>query len=312
MLDPHPRRQLCLIVEQHGQSIINEPKRCRGLLNDLAPQYRLENNLLMMALEQDIAEQLLTPSSFMNIELQLERLAQSLRDAIGVEEELAYWAVESWALALGVIQYPIPRAVQSKAEALPVLSPFSVKNTKKTRQLSFVVFFTAWMVAGLFIATIFDLSSKSTHERGASKPSAVNQAVLDVSKSSSDESVSVQQDGWTANYTGDAYYEVKNYLKAAEWYRKSAEQSYAKGQCNLGFMYENGYGVAKNYQQAADWYRKAAEQGNADGQNNLALMYENGYGVAKDRQKAVEWYRKAAEQGHYGAQQALKSLLETP
>ncbi|MFI3220880.1 MAG: tetratricopeptide repeat protein [Methylococcales bacterium] len=312
MLDPHPRRQLCLIVEQYGQPIMTDPKRCRGLLNDLAAQYRLENNLLMMALEQDIAEQLLTPSSFMTIELQLERLAQSLRDAIGVEEELAYWAVESWALALGVIQYPIPRAVQSKAEALPVLSPFSVKNTKKTRQLSFVVFFTAWMVTALFIVMIFDLSSKSTHKKDVSKPPAVNQSALELSTNSPDESIYDQKDGWTANNLGDAYYYGHDYQKAVEWYRKAAEQGYAAGQCNLGFMYTHGYGVPKDYQQAADWYRKAAEQGNADGQNNLALMYENGYGVAKDSQKAVEWYGKAVEQGHYGAQQALKSLLETP
>jgi len=178
MLDLHPRRQLCLIIEQYGQSIMTDPKRCRGLLNDLAPQYRLENNLLMMALEQDIAEQLLKPSGFVPIELQLEHLAQSLHDAIGVEEELAYWAVESWALALCVIQYPIPRTTAFKAEV--VSSPFAVKNTKQTRQMSFVVFFTAWMVAGLFIATIFDLSSKSTHEQGVSKPSAVNQPVLEV------------------------------------------------------------------------------------------------------------------------------------
>lgn len=124
-----------------------------------------------------------------------------------------------------------------------------------------------------------------------------------------------QMDAWTQNNLGDLYYDgrggvVQDYQQAAQWYRKAAEQGSIAGQCNLGFMYANGYGVTKDYQQAAEWYRKAAEQGSADGQNNLGVMYENGYGVAKDNQQAEQWYRKAVEQGHYGAQESLKRLLE--
>jgi hypothetical protein len=44
------------------------------------------------------------------INLQLEQLTQHLQDTVGIQEELAYWAVESWALALNVIQQPLPRA----------------------------------------------------------------------------------------------------------------------------------------------------------------------------------------------------------
>jgi hypothetical protein len=301
-----------LIIEQYGQTIITEPKRCRGLLNDLAPQHDLETNLLMLALEQAIAEQLLKPSGFMPIELQLDRLAQSLHDAVGIEEDLAYWAVESWALALSVISYPIPKAIKSKQVVLPV--PFAVNHVKESRKMSFVVFFTAWMMAGLFIAILFDLSAKSNYTHQVSKPPAVTQAVLELPSNGQSESVSEHYDAWTENNLGDLYYDghgvAKNYQQAAAWYRKSAEQGYAVGQCNLGFMYTNGYGVPKDYQQAAQWYRKAAEQGNADGQNNLATLYENGYGVAKDIEKAVQWYSKAVEQGHYGAQQSLKRLVE--
>ena len=62
-------------------------------------------------------------------------------------------------------------------------------------------------------------------------------------------------------------------------------------------MYDNGLGVKQDYVAAAQWYRKAAEQGNAPAQSNLGIMYENGRGVEKDPAQAVEWYRKAAEQG---------------
>ena len=74
-------------------------------------------------------------------------------------------------------------------------------------------------------------------------------------------------------------------------------------------MYRNGEGVVRDPKKAAEWYRKAAEQGYAEAQNNLGLLYAGGRGVAKDEAKAVEWYRKAAKQGHEAAQYNL-SLIE--
>ncbi len=44
----------------------------------------------------------------------------------------------------------------------------------------------------------------------------------------------------------------------------------------------NGEGLPKNYVEAARWFRKAAEQGNGFAQNNLGVMYAQGQGVAKD------------------------------
>ena len=43
-------------------------------------------------------------------------------------------------------------------------------------------------------------------------------------------------------------------------------------------------------------------QGDADAQFNLGFMYDNGRGVAQNDAEAVRWYRKAAEQGDAGAQ----------
>ena len=56
------------------------------------------------------------------------------------------------------------------------------------------------------------------------------------------------------------------------------------------------------------WYRKAAEQGYARAQSNLGLAYEYGRGVGKDNREAVRWYRKAAEQGHERAKKNLARL----
>jgi len=102
-------------------------------------------------------------------------------------------------------------------------------------------------------------------------------------------------DGWEAYNRGDYA------IALAEW-QPLAEQGNADAQNWLGFMYQNGRGVAQDDKEAVKWYRKAAEQGHAYGQSNLGVMYANGSGVAKDDKEAVKWYRMAAEQGHAYAQ----------
>ena len=55
-----------------------------------------------------------------------------------------------------------------------------------------------------------------------------------------------------------------------------------------------------NKAEAFNWYRKATEQGDADAQFNLGWLYENGWGVSKDYAEAVKWWQKAAEQRIWG------------
>lgn len=43
--------------------------------------------------------------------------------------------------------------------------------------------------------------------------------------------------------------------------------------CDLGRMYDEGYGAEQNDEQAAYWFRKAAEQGHAKAQHNLELIH---------------------------------------
>ncbi len=125
--------------------------------------------------------------------------------------------------------------------------------------------------------------------------------------------VPTEGEGMTAeqmNSLGDDYLngrnsKTQNYQEAVKWFRKAAEQGYANGQVNWGYMYENGYGVEKNYTEAVKWYQKAAEQGHARGQSNLGVMYRDGYGVEKNYTEAVKWFRKAAEQGNAGGQSNL-------
>ena len=98
--------------------------------------------------------------------------------------------------------------------------------------------------------------------------------------------------------------------EAVKWYRKAAERGYAAAQYNLGFMYDNGRGVAQDYTKAVEWYTKSAEQGHARAQFNLGLKYANGQGVAQDYTKAVYWYTKSAEQGNAIAQVNLGNIYK--
>ncbi len=317
MPDNYAREQLCALLEQYGQIIINESKRCKSIFSDLAPEQRLEINLLLMALEQRVPEELLKPSGLTPMDLQLERISQGLHDGTGIEESMAYWAVESWALALKVITQPIPRQQSTPAQVLQphrILVSSSNAVVKQNQRLSRRLLFIACFMAGLLSTGVVAIISKSKHLAAQTVVQVVPaDAPMDVYRVES-EPQSEQQDAWQDNQTGDQYYYGRGVAKddkqAVAWYLKAAEQGSVVGQCNLGFMYAHGYGVAKNYDKAVEWYRKAAEQDNPDGQNNLGIMYENGYGVARDNQQAEQWYRKAVGQGHYGAQQSLKKLLD--
>ena len=66
--------------------------------------------------------------------------------------------------------------------------------------------------------------------------------------------------------------------------------------------------MTKDEKQAVYWYKKAAEQGYAKAQYNLGACYRDGKGVTKDEKEAVYWYRKAADQGNETAKWALRIL----
>ena len=111
----------------------------------------------------------------------------------------------------------------------------------------------------------------------------------------------VQADYWD----GLDAYDAGDYQTALMEFRPLAEQGDALAQFELGWLYDNGYGVAQDKAKAAKWYRLAAEQGDPWAQNNLGWLYENGEGVPRDYTLAVKWYRLAALQGNTMAQENL-------
>ncbi|MCC6471908.1 MAG: SEL1-like repeat protein [Alphaproteobacteria bacterium] len=87
----------------------------------------------------------------------------------------------------------------------------------------------------------------------------------------------------------------RDYAKALYWYQRAAALGVARAQNDIGYMVENGFGIAKDPRRAADWYRIAGEQGWGKAQVNLGRMYESGSGVPQDLKEALYWYRLAAD-----------------
>jgi TPR repeat protein len=74
-------------------------------------------------------------------------------------------------------------------------------------------------------------------------------------------------------------------------------------QYKLGYDYFLGRGVPLDYVQAAIWWRKAADQGYPQAQNNLGVLYNAGKGVPQSYAEAYFWENLAAARAS-GSQQA--------
>lgn len=143
-MDIYPRQKLCEIITLHGHTICSTPKKLKGLLRNSCPHFHREVNILLTALKQKIPLDLLNSAEipYEPIANQLvKRLCESI--PIGVAEEFARWAVDTWALALGVIQkIPVPTLPDKvPPEKPPEKSPAKRGRKKKvaTPQLTYSI-----------------------------------------------------------------------------------------------------------------------------------------------------------------------------
>jgi len=106
MLDDFPRQKLRTLILEYGPALTEDARRCRALLLDYCGSYPREINVLIKALEEGIPASLraLTSCSALPTALRIAQLTQQLMDMWMLEEVAAQWAVETWALALDVIQ----------------------------------------------------------------------------------------------------------------------------------------------------------------------------------------------------------------
>lgn len=97
-----PQEYLRQLVLQHGEKITSDPRRCMAYLKDLCGSYEREIKVLVMTQQEHIVADLQAADLSLPMPVTIARLTQRLVDALALSEEAARWAVESWALALGV------------------------------------------------------------------------------------------------------------------------------------------------------------------------------------------------------------------
>ena len=97
-----PRQKLRELIIEYSCSLCEDPRRCEALLKDYCGQYKREIFVLVSALKNRVAEDLIKTSAGAPLALVMGRLIQRLEDELGLAEDAARWAVESWALALGL------------------------------------------------------------------------------------------------------------------------------------------------------------------------------------------------------------------
>ena len=93
---------------------------------------------------------------------------------------------------------------------------------------------------------------------------------------------------------GTAAYARGDYARAVRELAPAASRGNPRAQAQLGFLYENGFGVPQNYAAAANLYRSAAAQGDVFGQSRLGLSYDKGHGVPQNFVLSYKWLDLAA------------------
>jgi len=95
-----PRRTLCELIAKYGPDLHADVRRTEALLRDLCGDYPREIFVLVHAQKQQVATELLNAPRWMPQTALATRLTRRLVDNLGLAEEVASWAVESWSLAL--------------------------------------------------------------------------------------------------------------------------------------------------------------------------------------------------------------------
>lgn len=102
-MNNEPREKLRELIVEYGRSLCDDPRRCEALLKDYCGQYKREIFVLITALKNRVADDLIKAPTGVPQVMILARLVKRLEDELAMTAEAAQWAVESWVLALAAV-----------------------------------------------------------------------------------------------------------------------------------------------------------------------------------------------------------------
>jgi hypothetical protein len=108
-MNDFPRQQLYKLIDLHGTILIEDAERCESLLHDnCGPDYKLEIFVLVNAIKEGVVQALLNPPKNVPQDAWLADLTQRLYDNqlafLGLEKDVAKWAVQTWGMVLSQSQ----------------------------------------------------------------------------------------------------------------------------------------------------------------------------------------------------------------
>lgn len=117
------------------QAMLDNPTQLGNRLADAFPNNRLEVKLLREALREGVVSTLRSAGPGQNPALVQGRLAKRLEDNVGLSAENARWAVEAWAVALGLAKavQQGPRTPPPPPQPPPIKPPPS-QGTRPAQQ----------------------------------------------------------------------------------------------------------------------------------------------------------------------------------
>ena len=122
-LDESVPRQLGEILIKHGHATLNDPKLCENLLKDYFAPYKEEISLLVLAVRERVASDLLVSQAGFDRDLLRSLLIKRLRKGHSLSEADARWAVESWTLALRTFLRSEPSLSSADPRSIPSPDP---------------------------------------------------------------------------------------------------------------------------------------------------------------------------------------------
>src|SRR5215210_141357 len=94
------RQKLNEIVLKHGKAPLIDPRLCESLLKDYCAQYKKEIFVLVCAVREQVAADLLVSKDSVPRQMLSTLLVKRLQNNLSLTEDASRWAVESWSLAL--------------------------------------------------------------------------------------------------------------------------------------------------------------------------------------------------------------------
>jgi lipoprotein NlpI len=97
----HTMASLCCVINNHGRSILDEPDNVAALLDELSHgDYERERNALIVALKDNVPQELLKPHQGFTWVSTSARLKKLLKEKHGMSDDFAEWVIDTWAKAL--------------------------------------------------------------------------------------------------------------------------------------------------------------------------------------------------------------------